>query len=126
MSPQRHPRPAPSEVEQYRSAFLQHIPTLQAAANDVRSALDDAQNAYRLVGEHVAAGGALSELEAIIKPIPLRSTLATSLENLERARHRGQCLMFQLLFAEGNSMADIANSWGISRQLVSRLLNEPL
>ena len=69
-----------------------------------------------------AAG--LSDLEHIVEPGLLRAAVSTAIIELERARHDAQRLLFLLLQAEGQSMTGIARTWGISRQLVSRLVNE--
>ena len=61
----------------------------------------------------------------ITEPQPLRASLADALAELERTRHDAQRLLFQLLHSEGQTIADIGRTWGISRQLVSRLVNEP-
>ena len=55
----------------------------------------------------------------------MRASLSDALADLERGRHETQRLLFQLLQAEGQTLADIGRTYGISRQLVSRLVNEP-
>ncbi len=65
------------------------------------------------------------ELEQVIEPQSLRASLGDSLAELERTRHDAQRLLFQLMHAEGLTLADIGRMYGISRQLVSRLVNEP-
>ncbi len=70
-------------------------------------------------------GRPMVELENVLEPQSLRSSLSDTLAELERTRHDAQRLLFQLLHQEGQTMADIGRMWGISRQLVSRLVNEP-
>jgi DNA-directed RNA polymerase sigma subunit (sigma70/sigma32) len=60
-----------------------------------------------------------------MEPQLLRANLADALAELERCRHDVQRLLFQILHSEGQTLADIGRSFGISRQLVSRLVNEP-
>jgi DNA-directed RNA polymerase specialized sigma subunit len=67
----------------------------------------------------------MAALEHVLEPHSLRASLSDSLAVLERTRHDAQRLLFQLLHQEGQTMADIGRMWGISRQLVSRLVNEP-
>ena len=72
------------------------------------------------------AGARSAELERIS---PSRSRCgrawATRSPRLERSRHDAERLLFQLLHSEGQTLADIGRTFGISRQLVSRLVNEP-
>ena len=94
------------------------------ASDRMIDALRDAQLARGIVREHMARGGRLSDLEHIIDPGILRASVSNGIVELERTRHEAQRLLFQLLQAEGQSMTDIGRVWGISRQLVSRLVNE--
>jgi hypothetical protein len=55
----------------------------------------------------------------------VRRNIGAGLKGVERARHARDRLLFRCLDAEGFSAADIARSFGLSRGLVSRLLNEP-
>ncbi len=61
----------------------------------------------------------------MIDPQSLRASLSDALAELERTRHAAQRLLFLLLQAEGQTLADIGRALGISRQLVSRMVNEP-
>ena len=45
---------------------------------------------------------------------------------VQGARHRAQQAQFKLAAAEGATMAEIARGWGVSRQLVSRMVKEPM
>ena len=65
------------------------------------------------------------ELEQVIEPQSLAASLGDSLAELERTRHDAQRLLFQLMHAEGLTLADIGRGVRISRQLVSRLVNQP-
>ena len=72
----------------------------------------------------MARGGRLSDLEHIIDPRLLRASVSDGIVELERTRHEAQRLLFLLLQAEGQTMTTIGRVWGISRQLVSRLIHE--
>ena len=59
-----------------------------------------------------------------------RATLNAAGVRLQKARHEFQLAMFLLAAEEGASFAEIARTWGVSRQLVSRIIrgqldNEP-
>ena len=107
-----------------RARYLVAMEAVAEASDRMIEALRDAQHARGIVREHMARSGRLSDLEHIIEPGPLRASVSNGIIELERARHEAQRLLFQLLQAEGQSMTGIARTWGISRQLVSRLVNE--
>jgi hypothetical protein len=95
------------------------------ASDRTVTALEDARHGRDVAREIVQSGRPLVDLEQEIDPSPMRATLAEALAELERSRHEAQRLLFQLLHAEGQTLADIGRTYGISRQLVSRLVNEP-
>jgi hypothetical protein len=108
-----------------RARFLASLDVLAAASDRVTEALRRGEDARGEVRRHVAQGGTVSDVERFFEPEPLRASLSDALTDLERARHETQRLMFRLLHSEGRTMTDIGRTWGISRQLVSRLINEP-
>ena len=119
-------RPATAkEIETLRRRFLGDLEVLGEAAARVHRSLDEAEGALTIIRDHVRQQGNISDFVERIDPIPLRFELSRSLDDLERARHTMQRHLFLLLISEGRSMSDIARAWGISRQLVSRLVNEP-
>jgi AraC-like DNA-binding protein len=54
-----------------------------------------------------------------------RAATTSMIDEVQRARHRAHQAGFKLAVAEGCTMADIARDWGVSRQLVSRIVREP-
>jgi DNA invertase Pin-like site-specific DNA recombinase len=108
-----------------RARYLVAMEKVVEASDRLIDALRDTQQARGIVREHMAEGGRLSDLERIIEPGALRAAVSNGIAELERTRHQAQRLLFRLLQAEGQSMTNIARTWGISRQLVSRLINEP-
>jgi hypothetical protein len=125
MSARRRQPATPKQVEALRRQYLADLEVLRASAERVHRALDTAAGALSVVREHVRGHGNVSDFLYEIDPMPLRGELSGSLDALERARHTMQRHLFLLLIAEGRSMSDIARTWGISRQLVSRMVNEP-
>jgi DNA-directed RNA polymerase specialized sigma24 family protein len=53
-----------------------------------------------------------------------RAKVNACLADMQQARHRSQRSLFLLAVDEGFSLAEIARTWGISRQLVSRMTKE--
>ena len=95
----------PSTSDLLRARYLDAVDAVEVASNRTIAVLVTSQEARDIARANVAAGRPMTELE--------------------RTRHDAQRLLFQLLHSEGQTMADIGRTWGISRQLVSRLVNEP-
>jgi transposase-like protein len=53
-----------------------------------------------------------------------RAATSEIIRDVQAARHRAQQAQFKLAAAEGSTMAEIARAWGVSRQLVSRMVKE--
>jgi DNA-directed RNA polymerase specialized sigma subunit len=115
----------PSDIEVLRARYLEAVDAVEVASERTIAALTVAQRARAVARENATAGRPMTELENMIEPNSLRASVAEALAELERTRHDAQRLLFQLLHTEGQTMADIGRTWGISRQLVSRLVNEP-
>jgi hypothetical protein len=111
--------------ELLRARYLAAVDAVEVASDRTIAALVTAQEARDIARANVAAGRPMTELENMIEPHALRASVSDALTELERTRHDAQRLLFQLLHSEGQTMADIGRTWGISRQLVSRLVNEP-
>jgi len=103
--------------------YLASLDLLETASQELKQHLDEATAARSVVRRHLQEGGDAGAFAQVIEP-GLRSTLSIALDNFERARHNAQRHLFQMMHAEGFSMSAIGEIWGISRQLVSRLINE--
>jgi hypothetical protein len=114
-----------ADTDELRSRYLAALVAVQSATDRTIAALEDAHRARAVVRDVVERGRPLSELEESLDPQPLRASLSDALTELERTRHDAQRLLFKVLHNEGQTLADIGRMWGISRQLVSRLVNEP-
>jgi DNA-directed RNA polymerase specialized sigma24 family protein len=113
-----------TSIAELRRAYLEELDTLQEAQRRVQLALDNSTAALEVAREHVKRDGNVSDFAGLLQPAPLRATLSGALTDFEQSRHRAQRILFRLLHYEGMSMSEIARSWGISRQLVSRFINE--
>jgi len=114
-----------SDIDQLRTRYLTALDAVQVATERTISALQDTRDARGMARDVVLQGRPISELDNVIHPPTLRASLSDALSELERTRHDAQRLLFLLLQSEGQTLADIGRMWGISRQLVSRLVNEP-
>jgi DNA-directed RNA polymerase specialized sigma subunit len=117
--------PMSTEVSELRRRYVDALSTVEQASERTVIALDEIRRGWNVARELIATGRPLVELEQVLDPSPLRARLGEALATLERTRHDSQRLLFQLLHAEGQTLAEIGRTYGISRQLVSRLVNEP-
>lgn len=53
-----------------------------------------------------------------------RSAVTDAIRGFEAARHRVRLLLVAIEVAEGRSIGEVAKSWGVSRQLASRWVQE--
>lgn len=111
--------------------FLDALDEVESAGE----ALQEHWSVYRLsiqgARRHLAAGGSVPELLAARGPTVVRSTMKPversakgPVHRLEVARVRAQQAMYRLAAADGMNATEIARAWAVSRQLVSRLLND--
>jgi hypothetical protein len=115
----------PVELQNLRERYVASLETVHEASDRLVAALRESTEARDVARDLVQTGRPLGDLEQVLEPLPLRTALADALAELERARHAAQRLLFMLLQSEGQTLADIGRTYGISRQLVSRLVNEP-
>jgi DNA-directed RNA polymerase sigma subunit (sigma70/sigma32) len=115
----------PAELQELRARYIASLDELDQVADRLITALRKAREARALARELVTSGRQLKEIDEALDPQPLRSSVADALAELERRRHTTQRLLFTLLQSEGQTLAEIGRTYGISRQLVSRLVNEP-
>ena len=113
------------DVDTLRGRYLVALEAAQTAGAGAITALEEAHRAREVVRQVLLEGRRLSDLEHELDPQPLRASLSAALTELERTRHDAQRLLFKVLQSEGQTLADIGRMWGISRQLVSRMVNEP-
>jgi hypothetical protein len=113
------------DADSLRARYLAALDDVQAAGDRTIEALVAAREAREIARQHAQRGRPMAELETVIDPQALRNSLGAALTELERTRHDVQRLLFQLMQAEGVTLAHIGRAYGISRQLVSRLVNEP-
>ena len=114
-----------SDPDRLRARYLDALEAVQDAGDRTITALVAARDARDIARDHVKHGRPMAELENVMEPQALRASLGDALAQLERTRHEMQRLLFRLMHAEGMTLADIGRTYGISRQLVSRLVNEP-
>ncbi len=116
--------PSSQELATLEDEYLQSLVELEVAFSALQAELAEGVEAVARIREHVAAGGKVSELLAVGEPQAVRRRIGTGLDQVERARHTRDRVLFRVLQAEGMSAAEIGRVFGLSRALVSRLINE--
>jgi hypothetical protein len=102
-----------------------------SAMREVGAASEDLKNMFeQLVSgidgsiERIEHGGTALQVAEAIGLADYREALNAGAARVRRARHDFQRAMFLLAMAEGSSLAEIARTWRVSRQLVSRVTKE--
>ena len=106
-----------------RQAVVDIVRMMETVAT-VREALDATEVRYAAALETLRTGGPITETLQLSDAGASRQMLTDALQELQQARHAARRVMIQLGRAEGQSIAEMAATWGISRQLVSRYLAE--
>ena len=97
------------EVESASQALQEHLVVYRAELARARA--------------HLEGGGSVPELLAA-SPVTVERSAKEPVHRLELARVRGQQAMYRLAAADGMNAAEIGRAWNVSRQLVSRVLND--
>ena len=114
-----------TDVQELRARYIASLDAIERASDCTIAALEAAREMRQVARELLERGRLFADRQRAVEPQPLRADLSSALAYLERTRHESQRLLFQLLHAEGLTLAEIGRVYGISRQLVSRLVNEP-
>jgi len=114
--------PAESSPTALRDQALADLAVLIQVAGDVLRDLHSYQTAMEKDRGSLERGDRASEMAARLEFRIVRSELTDRLDHLERARNASRRSLWRLQLSEGTTIAEIARSWGFSRQLVSRAL----
>ncbi len=108
-----------------RRETLRALAQLEHADGDLASQLRTLQMIVGRAQRHIQKGGRASDISVVGDVSRQRAAVSAAITRIEQARHRAHRAIFQLAAHEGTTLATIARTWGISRQLVSRIVNEP-
>ena len=106
-------------VEAIRRQALHDLDALIEVTAEARRDLRSYQTALERNRRNLAQGGRASDI-AMFNVRAVRATTTERLKCLERARNASRRSLWRLHAAQGETIADIARTWGLSRQLVSR------
>lgn len=97
---------------------------MEEAIIRTRSQLKFMETLMRRVRKMIESGKSATEVAKVANAAQARAATSDIIREVQAARHRAQQAQFKLAAAEGSTMAEIARGWGVSRQLVSRMVKE--
>jgi len=107
-----------------RQTVIADLRELEESVSKLRAKLQLLETRVERGRLHLEAGGTAGDLSRVSQVMEVRAEANAALTEMQQARHRAQRSLFLLTAEEGYSLAEIARSWGISRQLVSRMTKE--
>jgi hypothetical protein len=114
---------ADESTDALRAQSIAALDEFIQATTEARDDFGTFQAALEKNRSYLSDGGRASDITALFDIPSLRSSLTDGLERLEHARMACRRTLWRLQLSEGKTIADIARSWGLSRQLVSRALS---
>ena len=115
------------QVKQEHVALRKELVAALAAFDDANAELRQELRAVlavtRRYRRQIEMGGRASDLNRFGDVAGQRRQVSTALAGFEQARQRTHRAIFRLATEEGESLTSLARAWGISRQLVSRILH---
>jgi hypothetical protein len=103
---------------------VQSLEELITAVAAARAEMRRAEQALRKALNRIREGETIESLIVLQPPAMKRKAFADALEEVSRTRHTARQKVFTYAQQRGLSVADLARSWGISRQLASRYLKQ--
>jgi hypothetical protein len=97
---------------------------LRIASKELRQLLSRLESVSARAIRQIEAGVSAHEVALSMSVADRRETLNAAAAKLRRARYDFQQSMFRIALLEGESMNEVARTWRVSRQLVSRVSRE--
>ncbi len=116
---------SPAQMAALRDEAARTLREMEEAIVRTRSQLKFMETLMRRVRKMIEAGRSATEVATVANAAAARAATSDIIREVQAARHRAQQAQFKLAAAEGSTMAEIARGWGVSRQLVSRMVKEP-
>jgi len=120
------PRSTPAQMQNLRDEAIRSIGEMEEAILATRNQLKIMETLMRRGRKMLESGRSASEVATVNHAAEARAATSDIIRRVQGARHRAQQAQFKLAAAEGATMAEIARGWGVSRQLVSRMVKEPM
>jgi transposase-like protein len=116
---------SPARIEALRADSIRAMLDLEESIARIRDQLKTIEVSVRRARRLVETHHRSHEVAVKIGAAQKRATTSSMIQEVQSARHRAHQAAFKLAVAEGCNMADVARDWGVSRQLVSRIVREP-
>jgi len=107
-----------------KQAAADGIEELIGVTSILRSELDDHEGICRMLLTEVRVDHQITGVLPQIHADTSRSAVTDAIRGFEAARHRVRLLLVAIEVEEGESIGDVARSWGVARQLASRWVQE--
>lgn len=117
--------PSAAQMAVLREEATRTMRELEEAIVRTRSQMKLMETLMRRIRRMVESGRNATEVANVANAAQGRAATSEMIREVQAARHRAQQAQFKLAAAEGSTMAEIARAWGVSRQLVSRMVKEP-
>ncbi len=118
-------RASSTRVDLLREESIRTLREMEEAIVRTRNQLKTMETVMRRARRLLDAGRPAREVAQLANVAQARAATSAIIREVQGARHRAQRAQFKLAAAEGSTMAEIARGWGVSRQLVSRMVKEP-
>jgi hypothetical protein len=102
---------------------LDALDDVESAQTALREQMRELTSTIRSSRRFLEAGGLSKRLPDLTNITEHRAANDDALRRFETARLRAQHAFYRLGAVDGLSAAEIGRTWGVSRQLVSRVLN---
>jgi AraC-like DNA-binding protein len=114
-----------ARLEFLRTESIRSMREMEEAIIRTRAQLKTMETTIRRARRLIETGRPAREVALTVNAAQARLATSAIIREVQGARHRAQQAQFKLSAAEGATMAEIARRWGVSRQLVSRMVKEP-
>jgi DNA-binding phage protein len=115
---------SPPQLDALRADAVRTLEEFEEAIVTTRTQLKVMETLLRRVRRMMESGRGASEIARQANAAQARAATSQIIRDVQAARHRAQQAQFKMAAAEGATMAEIARNWGVSRQLVSRMVKE--
>ena len=107
-----------------RRAAADGIEELIGATSVLRSELNTHEDTCRRVLDEVRVDHEITGVLPEVQADSWRAAVTDAIRGFEAARHRVRLLLVAIEIEEGRTIGEVARSWGVSRQLASRWVQE--
>ncbi len=116
--------PLPDVTAHLRRAAADGIEELIGATSVLRSELNTHEDTCRRVLDEVRVDHEITGVLPEVQADSWRAAVTDAIRGFEAARHRVRLLLVAIEIEEGRTIGEVARSWGVSRQLASRWVQE--